>query len=296
MKKFEGIYIKCNGYPDAVAVIFGRSFCGKESNSFVQVITEQNSYFVEFDIESSVFKRRKHHFNVRIGENHVNTQGMSLNIRQPNFTITGEIQFGRFYEIKSDAMGFFRFFPFMECRHFITSMYHEISGQISINEKVYSFDQGFGYIEGDCGQSFPKKYFWSQCAFPENGTFVSVSCARIPYLKFRFTGTICLIHHKGKEIRLATYLGARIKQFNRQKLMVVQGFGRKRSCLEIEIFDDGNHNDFPLMAPHNGKMSRYIKESLARTVRYKLTAGKRKNEEVIFDLTGDRAALEFSEY
>jgi hypothetical protein len=186
-------------------------------------------------------------------------------------------------------MGFFEFFPFMECKHTVTSMQHNLHGEITINGKVYNFNGGLGYIEGDRGKSFPRKYFWTH-AHLDNEISISASCAVIPYLGFKFTGTICFIHAHGREYRLATYRHAKVREFTPTTLHISQGQGRGTLDLFIEI--QTPQNSRPLLAPtrHRG-MTRIIHESIRQTVRYKLTHG----EKVIFDETTDRAAYEFSE-
>lgn len=288
MANFFGYYIKCAGKQDTIAVIFGRAVCGKDKTAFIQIVTRDNSYCENFDYEDSSVA--KHGFEMHIGLNHVNEQGMTLNIDSEDLEVTAEVKFGKFKPIKYDAMGPFRFLPFMECRHMVVSMQHAIRGEISINGVTYTFGDGdVGYIEGDRGKSFPKKYFWSQAN--HNDISVSASCAIIPYLGIRFKGTICFIHVKGQEFRLATYLGASVKQFSESKLVIHQGRGNKKLSLEIEALDGKPTNARSLLAPTRGKMNRTIHESVHRTVRYKLTQGAK----TVFNFTSDRAAFEYSD-
>jgi hypothetical protein len=286
MANFFGYYVKCAGKQDTVAVIFGRATCGNDKTAFIQIVTKDKSWCEKFDCENNFVAKRG--FEMRVGSNHVNEQGMTLNIDSENFRVTGKVKFGKFSPIKYDAMGPFRFLPFMECRHTVVSMQHKISGEIRINETVHNFDGGVGYIEGDRGKSFPKKYFWSQVNHGDIS--VSASCAIIPYLGIRFKGTICFINVGGQEFRLATYLGARVKEFNKSKLVIVQGRGDDRYCLEIEALDGGPDNARSLLAPVRGKMNRIIHESVERNVRYKFTRGA----ETVFDFTSGRAAFEYA--
>jgi len=287
MANFFGYYVKCAGKQDTVAVIFGRATCGKEKTAFIQIVTKDNSYCEKLDFKDSFVAKRG--FEMRVGRNHVNEQGMVLDIDSKDLRVTGEVKFGAFDKIKYDAMGPFKFLPFMECRHMVVSMQHKISGEIRIGENVFNFDDGVGYIEGDCGKSFPKKYFWSQANHGE--VSVSVSCAIIPYLGIRFKGTICFIHFEGQKLRLATYLGARVKEFIESKLVITKGRGGKRYCLEIEALDGRLTNARSLLAPDGGKMNRVIHESVERTVNYKFTKGT----ETLFEFTSNRAAFEYSE-
>ena len=48
-------------------------------------------------------------------------------------------------------MGWYRFVPFMECFHGVVSLNHELEGDFLIENQVFSFDGGKGYIEKDWG-------------------------------------------------------------------------------------------------------------------------------------------------
>jgi len=281
MKFFEGFYVKCVGRKDALAVIFGRQVSKKDKSSFVQIVTKDKSYFVNFKYsDKDVFRKKK--FEVRVDKNFADTKGLFLDIKSANLTAKGHIVFGAFSTIKYDAMGLLKFLPKMECKHCIISMKHLLMGQITINDEIYNFDGGVGYIEGDRGYSFPQKYFWSQVT--EQYISISTSAARIPYMGIRFMGTICVVLFNSKEYRFASYLGAKVKQIDGRGLIVKQG----NKQLEIEILDD--KKGLPLMAPTLGKMTRTIEESLSRKVRYKLVVGKK----ILFDFISNNVSYEYS--
>jgi len=289
MKYFEGFYIKCTGFTGSAAFIFGKQMGRRDKTAFVQVITEQDSFFKEYDLNSYFFKQRP--FEVSAGNCRADSNGLFLNIESEGLCVKGELFFGRFSPIRYDAMGFLKYVPFLECRHTVVSMAHALSGKISINGREYDFNGGSGYIEGDRGKSFPKKYLWTSCSVIEaSGATVSIfsSCATIPYMGISFKGTVSVILFEGREYRFATYLGATVKEFTEKKLTVKQ----RSRLLEIEVLDDGK--SFELLAPAKGEMSRVITESLKRTVRYKLTAGAGKKKKVFFDVISTRAAFEFS--
>jgi hypothetical protein len=286
---FEGFYVKCDGREESVAVIFGRNLSGEEGTAFVQIVTEEGSYYSGFDYKD--FSKAKKGFGVKVGENSADKDKLVLNIAQDGLRVSGEVKFGNFSAVKYDVMGPLKFLPFMECKHCAVSMRHSIDGRIMINGRGYNFDEGYGYIEGDRGKSFPKKYFWSQCnTFSDkNNPAIFASCAAIPYLGIKFTGTVSVIHFEGREYRLATYLGAKVRTFEREKLVIEQGSGGKRKVLEISAPNAENCRE--LLAPNNGKMSRTIRESIKAGVNYKFSAGGT----VLFDVFSPRAAYEFSE-
>lgn len=283
---FEGYYIKCHGEKDTIAIIFGYNRDKKKNGVFIQILTCETSYCEHFDI--SQFSKTKKGLDWKVGTNRLNTAGVVIDINTADLKAIGEVTFDELAPLQSQAMGPFEFFPFMECKHTVVSMQHKINGQITINDKFYNFDDGLCYIEGDRGKSFPKKYFWSHAHLDENIS-VSASCAVIPYLGIKFTGTICFIHVGTREYRLATYNRAKVREFSPTCLNIVQGRGKKRLELTIEVLD--THNLRPLLAPTRGKMNRIIEESIKRKVRYKLSHGS----QTVFDITTNRAAVEFSE-
>lgn len=289
MKKFEGYYIKCTNKKSSIAFILSRHISKKEKSSFIQIITDDNSYITNFHYNSYTFKKKP--FLVRIDENILSSDGITLKIEKTDLVVNGNLKFGEFTPIKYNAMGAFKFLPLMECKHTIVSMNHAVSGQLLVNGQIYEFNNDRGYLEGDCGRSFPKKYFWTQCNKFDNQENISIfaSCAIIPYLGIHFTGSICIINYNGREYRLATYLGGCVKSFTKNRLIIKQGFGNRRKVLEIEVLH-AEKNKRKLLAPMQGKMSRFIKETIATAVRYKLTLGA----STLFDVISSYAAFEYS--
>ncbi len=128
--------------------------------------------------------------------------------------------------------------------------------------------------------SFPKRYIWTQCCF-ENGSLM-LSVADIPILGFHFTGIIGVILLNGKEYRIATYLGARIKRIGKNAVTVKQGAYE----FTAELL---NKNAHPLFAPTNGDMSRTIHESASCKAHYRFL---HKNN-VLCDFISEKASFEF---
>ena len=168
----------------------------------------------------------------------------------------------------------------MQCRHSVYSMRHRINGQITVNGQQYVFQNGIGYIEGDCGSSFPKEYIWTQCHF-NNGSLM-LSVANIPMFGFHFTGIIGVILLNGKEHHIATYLGAKVKRIDKNTVTVKQGDFQLTARLLQK-------NSQPLAAPSHGLMNRTIHESASCKAYYRFSY---KNE-ILCELTSDRASFEF---
>ncbi len=177
-------------------------------------------------------------------------------------------------------MGPFKYIPFMQCRHSVFSMKHQINGQIMINGQQYIFKHGIGYIEGDCGTSFPERYVWTQCHF-KNGSLM-LSVADIPFLRFRFTGIIGIVLLNGKEYRIATYLGAKTKHIDKNTVTVHQGDFH----LTVRLLKKNAH---PLAAPNNGLMNRTIHESASCKAYYRFSYKK----QILCEFVSNHASFEF---
>lgn len=177
-------------------------------------------------------------------------------------------------------MGPFHFVPFMQCRHSVYSMRHTINGTIHLNGQKYVFKNGAGYTEGDRGYSFPKKYIWTQCLFPKGSLMLSI--ADIPLFGFHFIGIIGVVFLKGREYRLATYLGARLKYTAPNTVFIRQG----DYTLFVKLLEQNPH---PLHAPEYGQMSRTIHESASCKAYYRFSyKGK-----TICEFTSRRASFEY---
>ena len=155
-----------------------------------------------------------------------------------------------------------------------------MDGQITVNGQQFDFQNGQGYIEGDSGYSFPNRYIWTQCCF-ENGSLM-LSVANIPLLGFHFTGIIGVVLIDGKEYRIATYLGARLKYIGKNIVTVKQGAYELTAKLI-------HKNCQPLYAPENGRMDRIIHESASCIAYYKFSCKGKP----LCEFTSDRASFEF---
>ena len=109
-----------------------------------------------------------------------------------------------------------------------------------------------------------------------------LSAADIPILGFQFTGIISVVLLGGKEYRLATYLGAKLRHVGENTVVVSQG--------SYELFAKMlKKNPLPLSAPINGKMGRVIHESASCTAYYRFSY---KNT-VLCEFASDKASFEF---
>ena len=214
---FKGWYFKCNNENKTIAFIPAFHQNNHEKTASLQVITDD----AVFNIPFQSLQYQENPLAVKIGENIFSKKGIRLQIKNNDLSANGTLHFHDLSPIQYDIMGPFKYVPLMQCRHSVYSMRHRINGQITVNGQQYVFQNGIGYIEGDCGSSFPKEYIWTQCHF-NNGSLM-LSVADIPFFGFHFIGIIGVILLNGKEHRIATYLGAKVKHIGKYSVTVKQG-------------------------------------------------------------------------
>lgn len=273
---FKGWYFKCCSEEKTIAFIPAYHRNNYKETASLQIITDNSVFNVPFDS----LKYNNKTLAIKIGDSSFTEKGIKLKIQNDNLNIKGRLNFNNLSPIRYDIMGPFKYIPLMQCRHCIYSMRHRIDGEITLNGELFSFRNGIGYIEGDCGVSFPKEYIWTQCSF-ENGSLM-LSVADIPLLGFHFTGIIGVIMLGGKEYRIATYLGAKLKQISEKSVTVEQG--NYKLCAKLI-----KKKAHPLYAPDNGKMDRTIHESASCTACYSFSYKGKK----LFEFTSNRASFEF---
>lgn len=171
-------------------------------------------------------------------------------------------------------------------------MRHEVRGRVEVNGKPFDFSRGVGYWEGDRGRSFPKEYAWTQCLF--KGGSLMLSVADIPMAKMHFTGIIGVVLWKGREYRLATYLGARVVVNRNGILRIVQGDmvldARMKRSGEGLAKEGARKAEWHLLkASVGGDMTRTIHESPACGAAYRFRVGGR----TLFAFETERASFEY---
>lgn len=271
---FEGWYFKqvCESNQQTISFIPGISMRKGDEHAFIQVIIAPiiETHYFRFDIKDFSSEVP---FAIKIANNVFRESGISIDLHNENITILGHLAYGSFTNIRSSAysptiMGPFAYIPNMECNHGVISMDHSVNGQLTVNQRLWTFGNDRGYIEKDWGTSFPKRYLWVQANHFNDATVsFMASVARIPFLGFTFNGVIANLIVEGKEHRFATYNGYRDK--NIRKFDGGFSFELKRGrdlCEVIVHFDDEGE----LKAPQHGAMSGVIKEGLGAkiTVKY----------------------------
>ena len=283
---FEGWYFKHRQGGRTAAFIPGYQIDRQGNGSaFIQVITDGWSGWAAFPLAELTLCRSP--LCVRVSGSVFTERGMAVDFTADGVRVRGAVRYGPLTPPKGDVMGPFRVLPAMECRHGVVSLHHRLSGGVRVGGEILRLDGGAGYIETDRGRSFPKPYLWTQCSdFPSAGRApcsIMVTAARIPYLGAEFPGCIASIYRDGRELRLATYHGAKVAHCGPDGLLLRQG----RWTLRVDIPEQ--YGGRTLRAPMNGGMSRRIRESAACPARYRLY----RDGNTVFDWRSNGASAEY---
>lgn len=288
---FEGWYFKNTGNEGGISFIPGININDKSKKSFVQIITNDSSYFVDYNIEDFNFSANP--FYIKIGENTFSKDGININIKddKQNLNVYGNIKYSDSESISKNLlnpniMGPFSYVPNMECNHAILAMKNNINGLININNKEINFNNNFGYIEKDWGYSFPKSYIWCEANnFEKSNASFMLSIADIDYKLFNFRGIICDLIIEDKEFKFTTYNNAKLVKYgvNNNSINITL----RKGLYDLNIKSEYNIGN-KLAAPVKGKMERNIYESICETIALEL---KRKGE-IIFQNMSKNCGLE----
>ena len=275
---FGGYYYKFQSKDQTMAVIVAHHEGQHSGACSIQIITNRKAYCFEYP--GSDFVPLGKSPNVKIRDNLFSEKRVRLSLHEPGFDLEGCADLSGLLPLAYDIMGPFALVPHMECRHSVFSMTHKVNGSFVIDGEKFDFTDAMGYIEGDRGYSFPKRYLWTQCLF--DGGSLMLSAADIPIGPLNFTGIIGFVLLGGKEIRIATYLGARPVRIGEQKITVKQG----DYLFEAQLIDK---TVIPLRAPDLGHMTRTIRENASCKARYVLTQGSK----VLLNMESALASFEY---
>lgn len=264
-----------------------------QAHSFIQVLdgSSHNSFYLKFDIND--FKSADDKFEIQVGDNLFSTSAVSINIKSPDLTLSGELEFTNITPwhksfFSPGIMGWYSFAPFMECNHGIISLDHNIRGKLKYNSKEIDYTDGKGYGEKDWGNAFPSAYVWMQSNhFSSQGTSFTASIAKIPWLFSWFRGFIIGLSHENKLYRFATYTGSELKNLKVTDEFVEYVVSDKKYELKVKVL---RKESGILYAPYGNKMVQRVKESLSSQVSVELL--DLKNNRVVFSDTGFCAGLD----
>jgi len=273
---FEGWYFKQQNDTETVAFIpaWHVDSAGRSSAS-LQVITGGGSYCADFPARA--FEADETRLLVRVGASVFSSRGCKLDLQTEGLSVQGMLRYGPLLSPRGDIMGPLCHVPFLPCRHGVFSLRHTVSGTLTLNGTPIVFDNGTGYLEGDRGRSFPRRYLWTQCLFP--GGSLMLSAAEFPFPGF--TGCVGFVLTGGQEYRIATYRGGTAESVSNRALVLRQG----GLMVRAELLGGDAHS---LRAPQAGCMTRTIREGAACRVHYVCT----QNGRTLLDLISDQAGFE----
>lgn len=288
---FEGWYFKHIKDNNAISFIPGINVQDKTPYAFIQIITNKKSYYINYKFHE--FRYGFNPFFVKIGNNYFSKDGINIKIndKNKNIYISGNLKYKNLLPINKNLlspniMGPFSYVPFMECNHAIISMNHNIYGNLLINNKTISFENGNGYIEKDWGSSFPKEYIWCQTnSFENSNASIFCSIADIPFKILNFRGFICIFNLDNKEYKFTTYNNSKLKRFEiNNNLLIVQ---LKNAQYKLSIYCK-KLDGLSLSAPVKGYMNKIIKETLSSNMYVVL----QENNNIIFSDFSNNSGLE----
>lgn len=276
---FEGWYFKMQNEKDTVILIpaIHRNAEG-EVSALLQVVVGDESFPIEYTNRNE-FGVRKDRSLLRVGKNQFCKKGLKVDVKTTGVELRGALKFSEMMPPKGDVMGPFRFLPFLQCRHSVFSLWHTVTGKLTYNGRDIVFQDSPGYMEGDRGTSFPKRYLWTQYLW--NGNCVMASVADVPVMGHHRIGCLCCVLYGGVEYRIATYNRAKIVGVDDRTIVLKQD----DLTLFIRSLEECGAD---LRAPDKGDMTRIIHECAAGSVRYKFMKG----DKILFDFTTDKASFE----
>lgn len=288
---FEGWYFKNTSNDYSISFIPGISINKEEQIAFIQVITKDSSYFVEYSLDDFCFCHKP--FYIKIKNNFFSKEKINIDIEDKtnNLEIKGCLNYSDILNIKTslfnpNIMGPFSYIPFMECNHAIIAMNCKISGTLTFNNQIFSFDNGKGYIEKDFGTSFPKSYIWCEGNnFSTSNASFMCSVASIDFKLFNFRGTICSLIIDDKEYKFTTYNHTKLIKFDITDNFLNIELRKKNYFLSIK---SESNDGFKLIAPVNGQMKKEIIENINATLAVTL----RKKDEIIFSDSSTMCGIE----
>lgn len=294
---FEGWYFKhvSKDLKQVYSFIPGISLTEKLPHSFIQVIngiTGETEY-ISYPLEEFTWDNKRLY--IKVGSSVFTEKYIDLNIENENLRVKGHLKYTNIIKYPKSLfspgiMGWYSFIPFMECKHGIVSVNHDLTGSITINSVISDFDGGKGYIEKDWGTSFPEAWLWIQANnFNDHNTSFTFSVAKIPWRGKFFIGFIAFLYYNNKFILFSTYNNSGITEINHTDESITLTLKNHNSILKISA----SRNTFgELRAPASGDMSRRIKESIDSNVSLSLFD---KHNNLIYNDSSKRAGLEVIE-
>lgn len=291
---FEGWYFKhvSKDLSHAWSFIPGVSLTENDPHSFIQTLNgiTGETEFIRYPLEEFSWDKKKLY--LKIAGSVFSDKYIDLNIETGNSKISGHIDYKNIVNypktlFSPGIMGWYSFVPYMECKHGIVSVNHDLTGEITVNENIVNFNAGKGYIEKDWGTSFPEAWLWIQANnFTDHDTSFHFSVAKIPWRGKFFIGFISFLYFNKNYFLFSTYNNSVLTEMSHNKESVEFRMKNRKSVLKVRVV---KKTFGELRAPDSGDMSRKIKESIDSEVTLNLYD---KHNNLIYNDTSERAGLE----
>lgn len=252
--------------------------------AFVQAIDGDGGRTRWYEFPFASFSCHPKRLELAVGPNRFGLGGVELDLDGPDGRLKASLRYGPTTAFPSrpwrpGIMGPYSFVPFMECRHGLVSLDHEVAGRIETEEGNLELGRGRGYIEKDWGSSMPSAWIWTQSnGFAEPGASLMFSLANIPWLGGSFPGFLCAARLPeagapagSAPVRIwATWNGARVARAEASDARIELELrrGAERLTLGLERGRGGL-----LLAPVAGSMERRIAESVDAAMSVRLERG-----------------------
>ncbi|MBQ3076457.1 MAG: hypothetical protein IJC43_01225 [Clostridia bacterium] len=264
MAWFEGLYFKMETDEGETLSLIPSLHLGDDGlrRAHLQAVTPQGS--ARWDLSDRPASISEDGLTLRLGSHTFSPHGITL--RDASADLYGQVRFHGLTPLSCDIMGPFALLPGMECRHRVVSLRHRVTGQLHLEGRSYRFVDGLGYLEGDAGSAFPRRYLWLHGATRRPCVSLMLAVAEIPLGRTGFDGVIALVSDGSRRRRLATYLGA-AAHVTPGAITVTQG----STHLQVTLPDLPPGR--PLLAPDRGLMTRSIREILSTPAHVTLRRG-----------------------
>jgi tocopherol cyclase len=291
---FEGWYFKhvSQDLNHVYSVIPGISLTEHDPHAFIQVLNGVRGKAEYIKYSLSEFNWDRQSLYLKIGKSVFTEKFIDLRIESQDLNIEGHLEYSNMVKypkrlFSPGIMGWYSFVPFMECKHGIVSVNHNIRGAIRVNEDSFDFNGGKGYIEKDWGTSFPEAWLWIQANnFNDPGTSFTLSVAKIPWRGRFFIGFITFVFYNKRFHIFSTYNKSVIEEIKNTGDTIDLTLVNHDSILKVTAI---KKTFGELRAPVSGDMSRRIKESIDSEIILRLFD---KNNNLIYNDSGQRGGLE----
>lgn len=266
---FEGWYLKLMTADKSIALIPSIHIEKGIRTGHLQWIVSDGSqqYSGSRSFTSDQVFLQEEPFILRLGANEFKQEGFST--FEEGLVLNGH--FEQILPFGANIMGPFVMFKNLPCIHGLQAL----SGKVRLTCQTSLFAGDFltdFYSEKDRGTTFPERYLWLHCYFPESKTSLFFSIALIPLGPIHFEGHIANWFDGSQNQTFATYYGSKVRLWENTPGQIEVVLDNASTEVHIAL-NQGSLQE--LASPRDGTMSDSVFESMdsqiAVTVRDKKT-------------------------